>query len=207
LAIRLNLTTYKWTQLPQHGAVPSTRYGGFFAYYDYTFYMFAGQTQDQELYQYDLKTFTWTLIDVVGAKPDCRSQANIIVKYPYLYLHNGWIISTSAELTDFFYIDLSEHVKQWHPLPIEGFHVKTADLPNSTKAVEVDGAYYTSGGWTHVGNTNASYKYEITNQGKAMKRSLVNPKQENPEPRLKFSSVYNSAKIYIFGGQNNKGKL
>jgi hypothetical protein len=169
--------------------------------------MHSGDTKDQELYRYDLKTNTWALIPVIGAKPACRSQANIIIKYPYLYLLNGWVISTSAFVIDSFYIDLSEQVKQWHPLTIEGYQVEATDLPSSIKAVEVDGVYYTSGGWTLGGNTNASYKYEIIKQDQAMKRSLVNPKQENPEPRLDFSSAYNSGKIYIFGGKNNKGKL
>jgi hypothetical protein len=169
--------------------------------------MHSGDTKDQELYRYDLKTNTWALIPVIGAKPACRSRANIMIKYPYLYLHNGWIFVTTELISDFFYIDLSEQAKQWHPFTIEGLQNQTSELIYSVQAVEVEGVYYTSGGWTLVGNTNASYKYETTKQGKAMKRSLVNPKQENPEPRLDFSSAYNSGKIYIFGGKNSRGTL
>jgi hypothetical protein len=163
--------------------------------------MVSGTTSDGELYRFDFKKFTWSIIPTLGVRPTERAYANLIVTGKFMYLSSGWKLSTSEVITDTLYFDLDE--KQWHPLHTEGF----SKFFNSFILVEVDGAYYSSGGWTPNGVINATYKYEIILQGRGIKRTLISPDGDYPEPRLNFAAAYNSGKMYIFGGMTNQGQL
>lgn len=176
-----------------------------FAYNRGNVYLYSGESDDNdlELYVYNLKTFTWAQVHVVGERPKKRSYAGIFIKQSYLYLLSGWEINTGEISTDFFYIDLASEEKQWQLIPRHD----DSTIPQSTSIIDVEGSQYIFGGWRFKGPSNALFKIDSSQDGRSLEIVKVCLDFHTPAARVHSSVAYSGGKIYMFGGQGSSGNL
>jgi hypothetical protein len=205
ILLSLDVASRKWSILPQHGKVPSSRKGASFAYYQNSVYMSGGETaeDDAELHRYDLSSYTWSVVSVAGTKPAPRASANMFMQYPYLYLLNGWNLKTGGYFTDYFSIDISQPQPHWRQLEVQG--LGGSFIPLAAVGVLAEGAYYISGGILDSGVTNQMMVLKFDGTG-SFEASLVNKSFEFPEPRMHAPVIYNAGKLYMFGGVTTDGQ-
>ncbi|ETI47587.1 hypothetical protein L916_07974 [Phytophthora nicotianae] len=198
------LEVRSWEKLHPHGDVYSPRTGHTVTSKDGRVYVFGGtdrRRRQQDLYQLDLETSTWSQVQTRGALPPRRSGALGVVHESDMFIFGGYDGRDGNYFNDLYYFNFDE--QRWSQMPSV-----VEDRPEArTDHIMVlhSSSIYIFGGYNGSSRFNDLCGYDIH----AQRWSRLQAVGAVPSRRFGHSGVVHSEtnRLIVFGGWDGRDTL
>ncbi|KAF1776332.1 Kelch-type beta propeller [Phytophthora cactorum] len=218
------LEVRSWEKLHPHGDVYSPRTGHTVTSKDGRVYVFGGtdrRRRQQDLYQLEIETGTWSQVQTRGALPPRRSGALGVVHESDMFIFGGYDGRDGNYFNDLYYFNFDE--QRWSQMPsvVEDRPEARTDhimvLHSSSTALEPtagqgsvpsrrfghSGVVHTEtnrlivfGGWDGRDTLNDLYEYSfVTNEWRKLETT-----GNSPPHRYRHTAVIFGDNMFVFGG-------
>ncbi|KAG2861164.1 hypothetical protein PC110_g2203 [Phytophthora cactorum] len=198
------LEVRSWEKLHPHGDVYSPRTGHTVTSKDGRVYVFGGtdrRRRQQDLYQLEIETGTWSQVQTRGALPPRRSGALGVVHESDMFIFGGYDGRDGNYFNDLYYFNFDE--QRWSQMPSV-----VEDRPEArTDHIMVlhSSSIYIFGGYNGSSRFNDLCGYDI----QAQRWSRLQAQGSVPSRRFGHSGVVHTEtnRLIVFGGWDGRDTL
>ncbi|CAG9332589.1 unnamed protein product [Blepharisma stoltei] len=203
----LNGTTMTWKKMPNHGADPPISESADITYYQEKIYLWgginrlSGNSQNTNLYIYDMNSESWSEINIVGDKPEGRFRHEIDIYDKYLYIFPGYGAEKGWPVLNVWRINLVS-LSSWEKL-----HTVNSSIANGCGAAVLANSIFYSFGGVSSDDVLTNSLVSIDLQYFPLEWKQLSPHMISPSGRMYHSFHLLHDSLWVFGGINEDQAL